>query len=143
MGVVPQLEIWGSSKTLGRVGEAIYVAVEAAHPDACLLLDAYHIYKSGSGFTGLKLINWAAMHMFHINDYPADPPRESIGDGHRILPGDGICPLPSILRDMHAAGFRGALSLELFNRQYWEQDALTVARTGLEKIQAVVAKAMA
>lgn len=143
MDVLPQLEIWGSAKTLGRPSEAIYVAVEAAHPDACLLLDAFHIYKSGSGFEGLKLINWAAMHMFHVNDYPADPPREEVNDGHRIMPGDGVCPLPSILREMHTAGFRGALSLELFNRQYWEQDPLQVAKTGLEKIRAVVRKAFA
>ncbi len=143
MEVVPQLEIWGSSKTLGRVGEAVYVAVEAGHPDACLLLDAYHIYKSGSSFEGLKLINWSAMHLFHINDYPADPPRETIGDGHRIYPGDGVCPLPKVLGDMHTAGFRGGLSLEVFNRDYWKQDPLTVAKTGLEKIRAVVRKAFA
>jgi len=141
MGVVPQLEIWGSSKTLSRPGEAVLVAVESGHPDACLLFDAYHVYKSGSSFTGLKLLNGAAMHNFHINDYPADPPRETIGDGDRVYPGDGVAPLPSILRDLYATGFRGALSLELFNRSYWEQDALTIARTGLEKTRAVVQKA--
>ena len=35
-------------------------------------------------------------------------------------------------------GFNGILSLELFNREYWTQDALTVARTGLEKMRAAV-----
>ena len=142
MGVVPQLEIWGSSKTLSRVGEAIYVAVEAGHRDACLLLDAYHMYKSGSNFEGLRLINWSAMHLFHINDYPADPPRETINDRDRIYPGDGVCPLTSILRDIHAAGYRGGLSLEVFNPDYWKEDPLAVARTGLEKIRAVVRKAL-
>ena len=34
------------------------------------------------------------------------------------------------------------LSLELFNRDYWKQDALTVARTGREKIQALVQRAV-
>jgi len=29
-------------------------------------------------------------------------------------------------------------SLELFNRSYWQQDALLVARTGRENIQALV-----
>jgi sugar phosphate isomerase/epimerase len=143
MGVVPQLEIWGSSKTLGPLGEAAYVVVEARHPDACLLLDAYHIYRSGSSFTGLKLLNGAAMHNFHINDYPADPPREQLNDGHRVYPGDGVCPLPSILRDLHATGFRGAISLELFNREYWQHDALSIARTGLQKTRAVVRSAFA
>jgi len=140
-GVVPQLEIWGSSKTLSRLGEAIFVAVEAAHPDACLLLDAYHLYKGGSDFGGLRLLNGAAMHVFHVNDYPADPPRETINDSHRVFPGDGVAPLGLLLRTLYASGYRGMLSLELFNRKYWKQDALSIAKTGLEKTRAVVRKA--
>jgi len=140
-GVVPELEIWGTSPTLSRPSQATFVAMETAHPDACLLLDAYHMYKGGFDFTGLRLLNWAAMQGFHINDYPADPPREEINDSHRVYPGDGVCPLPSLLRTMHGAGYRGMLSLELFNRDYWQKDdALTIARTGLEKTRAVVRK---
>jgi sugar phosphate isomerase/epimerase len=140
MGVLPQLEIWGTAKTLGRVSEAAFVAIEANHPDACLLLDVYHIYRSGVGFGGLRLLNGRAMHVLHINDYPADPPREKATDADRVYPGDGIAPLPAILGDLFAAGFRGALSLELFNREYWKQEAAVVAKTGLEKIKAAVAK---
>ena len=143
MGVVPQLEIWGSAQTLGTVAEAAFVVVAADHPDACLLLDAFHMYKGNSGFNGLKLLNGAAMHVFHINDYPADPPRETINDGHRVYPGDGVAPLKGLLRDLHATGFRGTLSLELFNREYWKQDPLTVARTGLKKMRETVRKALA
>ena len=100
MGVVPQLEIWGSAKTLGRVSEAAFVAIEANHADACLLLDVYHIYKSGVGFGGLRLLNGRAMHVLHINDYPADPPREKVTDADRVYPGDGVAPLPAILGDL-------------------------------------------
>jgi len=141
-GVVPQLEIWGSAKTLGTVAEAAFVAIAADRPDACLLLDAYHMYKGGSDFNGLKLLNGAAMHCFHINDYPADPPRETISDADRVYPGDGVAPMDSIIRDLYATGFRGALSLELFNREYWKREALSVAATGLEKIKAAVRKAL-
>lgn len=143
MGVVAQLEIWGGSKTLSRLSEAMFVAAEAAHPDACLLLDAYHLYKGGSDFAALRLLNGAAMHTFHINDYPAQPPREKIGDADRVFPGDGIAPLETLIPDLYRSGFRGGLSLELFNRDYWQRDVLDVARTGLEKTKAVVAKALA
>jgi sugar phosphate isomerase/epimerase len=143
VGVVPQLEIWGTAQTLGTVGEAAMVAIQSNHPDACLLLDVYHIFRSGSGFEGLRLLSGAAMHVFHINDYPADPPREQMNDSHRIFPGDGVAPMSQILRDLHATGFRGVLSLELFNRDYWQQDATTVARTGLEKMRQAVRAAMA
>jgi len=142
VGVVPQLELWGSSKTLRRLGEVAYVITEAAHPDACALLDIFHIYRGGSDFAGLRMFNGAAMHMLHVNDYPADPPRDKITDAERILPGDGVAPIVPILRDLRAAGFHGMLSLELFNRELWKQDPLVVARAGLEKIKALVAKAV-
>jgi len=137
MGVLPQLEIWGGSMTLSRASEAAYVVVEAAHPDACVLLDAYHLYKGGSDFDSLRLLSGAAMHLFHMNDYPAEPPRAEITDAHRVYPGDGVAPLRSLVRTLHQTGFRGYFSLELFNRDYWQQDALVVARTGLEKMRAV------
>lgn len=137
-GVVPQVELWGFSKSLSRLGEVVFVAVEAGHPQACVLLDVYHLYKGGSGYGGLKLIGGAGMHVIHANDYPAMPPRAEITDAHRIFPGDGVAPWKAILRDLKAIGFRGALSLELFNREYWKQDAAVVARLGLEKMRALV-----
>lgn len=140
--VIPQLEIWGSAQTLGTVAEAAYVACRADHPDACLLLDAFHMYRGGSGFECLKLLNGAKMHAFHVNDYPDDPPREEINDSYRVYPGDGVCPLAFVLRTLYDTGFRGMLSLELFNRDYWKQDALTVAKTGLAKTRAAVDEAL-
>lgn len=141
-GVVPQLELWGRSKTLSRLDEVADVITKAARPDACALLDVFHIYRGGSDFSGLRMFKGAAMHVFHVNDYPAQPPREKTTDADRIYPGDGVAPMTQILRDLHASGFRGMLSLELFNRKLWEQDPLVVARTGLEKIKAAVAKAI-
>src|SRR5437879_1775839 len=141
-GVAPQVEIWGFSRTLRRLGEAALVAIESGHPLACLLPDVYHLYRGGSDFSGLKLLSGAAIHVIHVNDYPASPPREKITDADRVYPGDGVAPLAALFRDLAGIGFRGALSLELFNRDYWKQDALTVARTGLAKTRAVVRRSL-
>jgi 2-keto-myo-inositol isomerase len=138
IGVVPQLELWGMSRCLSRLGECAQVAIDSGNPQACILTDVYHLYKGGSGFTGLKLLNGAALQVMHMNDYPATPARATITDAHRVYPGDGVAPLPALLRDLRRLGFGGVLSLEVFNREYWKQDALTVARTGLEKMRAVV-----
>lgn len=138
IGVVPQLEVWGFSATLSRLGETLYVLSECGHESACLLPDVYHIYKGGSPFAGLAALAGSVMHVFHMNDYPADPPRESIGDADRVYPGDGVAPLESILTTLLANGFCGALSLELFNRGYWEQPAEEVAKTGLAKMRSAV-----
>lgn len=140
-GITPQLELWGFSKTLSRLGELAFVASEAGHPDACILPDIYHIYKGGSSFEGLKMLNGQHIHCFHVNDYPADPPRATIADKHRVHVGDGIAPVTKILQMVHQAGCRGMLSLELFNPEYWQQDPLKVATEGLSKVKAAVAKA--
>ncbi len=143
MGVVPALELWGPSKNLHRLGEAMFVVIESGHPKACLLGDVYHIYKGGSDFNGLKMLSAGALPVLHMNDYPADPPREKIGDRDRVMPGDGIAPLKQILRDLSENHSRAVLSLELFSPAYWEKDALEVARTGLAKMKAAVETALA
>jgi sugar phosphate isomerase/epimerase len=143
IGVAPQVEVWGFSKSLSRLGETAQVAIESGHPLACVLADVYHLHKGGSGFGGLRLLGPGALQVFHMNDYPADPPRARITDADRIYPGDGVAPLVPMLRDLYNLGFRGLLSLELFNRTYWKQDANVVAKTGLDKMKAVVAKALA
>jgi len=140
-GVVPQVEVWGSSKNLHRLGQSMFVVIESGHPKACLLPDVYHIYKGGSDFTGLKTITSETIQVFHLNDYPADPPRATIGDGDRVMPGDGIAPLAQILRTLLDNGSRAVLSLELFSAVYWKKDPLEVARTGLAKMKAAVARA--
>ncbi len=138
--VIPQAEVWGFSTTLSKLGETMLVAVESKHPAACILPDVYHLHKGGSEFHGLSLIAGSAIHCFHMNDYPADPPRAMIADKDRVYPGDGIAPLTSILKSLFANGFAGTLSLELFNPEYWKQDPHLVAKTGLEKMKAAVAK---
>jgi 2-keto-myo-inositol isomerase len=142
MGVTPGLELWGPSRNLHRLGQCMFVLVESGHPKACFVGDVYHIYKGGSDFTGLRMLSAAAMPVLHMNDYPADPPRERIRDGDRVMPGDGIAPLPRIFRYLRESNSQAVLSLELFSQVYWEKDALEVARTGLAKMKAAVEKSL-
>jgi 2-keto-myo-inositol isomerase len=137
IGVVPQVEVWGPSRTLGRLGEAACVAIDAGHPKACILPDVYHLYRGGSNIGGIKLLSPSAIHVFHFNDYPADPPRTKLTDADRVYPGDGVAPLRSLLHDLSMGGFRVTLSLELFNRKLWAQDPLSVVKTGLDKLKAL------
>ena len=143
VGVVPQVELWGFSKNLSRLEEVLHVAAGADHPDACVLLDVYHLYKGGCEFNNMDLVPGRKMHCLHMNDYPADPPRAEIGDKDRVYPGDGVAPLNRILRDLASGGFTGTLSLELFNPNYHKRPAQEVADTGLQKMKQAVAAAFA
>jgi sugar phosphate isomerase/epimerase len=137
LGVVPQLEFWGGSANLNHLAQAAYVAARAGHPDACVLADVYHLHKGGTDPAALKLLGREAVRVFHMNDYPADPPRETIKDSNRVWPGDGIAPMKQILTHLAANHCRVMLSLELFNADYWKLPALDACRTGLAKMKAV------
>lgn len=137
VGCLPQLEVWGFSKNLSKLSEVLHVAAAAQHPDACVLPDVYHLYKGGSNFNDLGLLAGNKIHVFHMNDYP-DMPRDKITDADRVYPGDGIAPIGDILKTVIASGFKGVLSLELFNREYWKMDPLENATIGLKKMKSVI-----
>jgi len=140
IGVVPELELWGFSKNLGRLSECVAVAMETGHQNACVLADVFHLYKGDSDFRGVRLLGPDAIQVLHMNDYPNDPPREKIDDSFRVYPGDGVAPLTDLLQTLRRTGGQKVLSLELFNRKYWSEDALVVAKTGLARMKAVAAK---
>ena len=133
--VTPIVEIWGFSKTLRRLGEALCIAAECGETKACILPDVYHLYKGGSDFAGLGLVAGSAVGIFHVNDYPKID-RARITDADRLYPGDGIAPLKEVFATLRATNYSGYVSLELFNRDYWKQDPLEVAKTGLSKTKA-------
>jgi len=141
VGLVPELELWGFSKNLNHLGECVWVAMETGHPKACVLPDVFHLHKGGSDFRGMRLLGPGTLQVLHLNDYPNDPPADKIDDSYRVYPGDGQAPLVEIVRALRQTGGQKVLSLEVFNRQYWSEDPLTVAKTGLAKMKTVAEKA--
>jgi 2-keto-myo-inositol isomerase len=137
IGIVPQLELWGFSKNLSRLGECVCVAMETGHKKACVLADIFHMYKGGSDYRGFRLLGPDAVQVLHMNDYPGEPPRAQIDDSYRIYPGDGSAQVVEILRSLRTNGGQKVLSLELFNKKYWAADPLEVAKTGLVKLKSV------
>jgi sugar phosphate isomerase/epimerase len=138
VGVTPLVEVWGHSASLGKLGETLLAAMECGTDGGAVLPDVYHLYKGGSGFGGLKLVSSAAIGIFHVNDYPRIE-RGKIVDQDRVYPGDGVAPLKDVFATLRQIGYAGFLSLELFNREYWKQDPLEVAATGLRKLKAALA----
>lgn len=138
-GVMPQLELWGFSKNLSRLSEVMYVAIESGHPSARVLLDVFHLFKGSSGGDCLNLVGKPALEIFHMNDYPASATAATVTDADRVYPGDGVAPLKALLQSLKSPDKSVVLSLEVFNKNYYAQDALTVAKTGFERLKAVTA----
>jgi sugar phosphate isomerase/epimerase len=138
-GVAPAFEFLGPTKGLPTLGQAAAVAMESGRPEAGLVADTFHMYRGGSAWSGIRLTSGSLYAVWHINDVPKEPPQFELKDADRLYPGDGILPLAQALKDLWAVGFRGPLSLEIFNREEWKKDPAEVARIGLEKMRRVIA----
>ncbi len=134
-GVMPQLEFWGAFPAFFHLSQALAVAAAADDPDAKILADVYHLFRGGSGFEGLKLVDGNAISIFHLNDFSGSIPRTEQQDKDRVFPGDGAAPLQDLANTLRAKGGQIILSLELFNPEYYAMDADYVAKTGLEKMK--------
>lgn len=139
-GVMPQLEFWGASDIFWHLGQALMVVGVAGDTDARILPDIYHMFKGGSDFNSLEMINGDLIDLFHLNDYTNLKPREQQSDEDRVYPGDGEAPIEKVLHFLNKSEREKVLSLELFNKNYWQEDAMIVAKTGLEKMKNLVSK---
>ena len=138
-GVMPQLEFWGASNVLWHMGQVLMIAAVANDPDVKILPDVFHMFRGGSGYDTLKMLKGNMIDIFHMNDFLSTISREEQKDADRVYPGDGAAPMAQILTDLNNMGGEKVLSIELFNRKYWEEDALVVAETGLKKLKALTA----
>ena len=137
-GISVALEFVGFIESIHRFGDAAGIATDANIPEACLIMDTFHLHRGGSGFEGIRHIQGNFIADFHINDVPAEPPREEMSDKHRIYPGDGVLPLASVLQQLKQIGYTGPLSVEMFNEEHYAQDSQVVAETALRKTLEVI-----
>lgn len=137
-GVKPAMEFLGFVDGVNQVKHAWEVITVADHPDSTVVLDPFHIFRGGGEIDDMRGIPGDKIAVFHFNDAPASPPREQQTDADRVYPGDGILDLRQMISILREVGYRGVISLELFNPNYWQEDAREVARIGLEKMKAVI-----
>jgi 2-keto-myo-inositol isomerase len=133
VGIEPYLEFWGMTKPLSRLSDALFIAMQSGLPDVKILLDHYHMYIGGSPLSSLKYMNGANIGIVHVDDFPEDVSGAVLND--RVFPGEGILPTHELAGLLHQIGYGGYLSLELFIEDYRGENALEVARRGLDSIK--------
>ena len=99
-----------------------------------LVLDSCHWHASGS--QPLNSFPVDRLALVHVNDAPDKAPRE-IEDEDRVLPGEGVIKLTTLLGDLKARKYAGPWSLETFNPTYWREDPPSVARRGKAAVDAL------
>lgn len=135
IGVPASLEFLGFVAGVHTIEAAWEICRAVDHPRATITNDAWHLFRGGSSDATLDQIPAERISIVHWDDAPAQPERTAQTDAHRVMPGDGILPLAALADQLRRIGYRGVLSLELFNRDYWKQDPLAVAKAGLAKMK--------
>ena len=138
IGIRVAIEFIGFIKGVHTLGQAAAIAIEADRAEARIVADTFHVYRGGSSFKAVCHLDGDLFAVWHYNDAPKEPERFKQRDGDRVYPGDGVLPLPKLLRDLWAQGFRGPLSLELFMRSEWKRPAAEVAKIGMEKMRKTI-----
>ena len=86
----------------------------------------------------IAMLDESQIAISHFNDTPALPAREQQHDCDRVMPGDGHLELSRYVELLRETGYSRYLSLELFRKDLWAQNAQEVANIGLDKMRTVV-----
>ena len=129
-GAMPTFEYISFFESVYQLEQAWQIVQDVDDPDATLIVDAFHSWNSNSSPNILREIPVERISHYHIDDaHPDIPPRKQL-DPDRVMLGDGVIDLKSEIQILKDKGYSGAVSLELFNPQLWEQDPLQVLQIG-------------
>jgi sugar phosphate isomerase/epimerase len=137
IGIVPSMEFLGFVDGIKDVASAWAIASGTGDPDATIVADVFHMIRGGGRVDDLLSVPGDRLANFHINDLPAQPNPLTQKDEDRVMVGEGIADLPRVIANLRTIGYRGPLSLELFNHELWVQDPASVIRRGIERIRAL------
>jgi 2-keto-myo-inositol isomerase len=135
------VEFSRGSTFIGTLSTSLQMTREAAHPNVRPMFDCYHFWAGQSKFEDLDLIRSNEIVHVHFQDVPADLPRELLGQTTRVIPGDGISPLPRILRKLSEKGYAGPLSVELFRPEFQNADPYEMASRIRAKAEPIMREA--
>ncbi len=102
-----------------------------------LILDSFHICVRGNPIEPIAELPGDKIALVQIADAPAllmDP--MSLGRHYRSYPGQGDYPIVDYLDAATRAGYRGPLSLEIFNDQFRGASAQMIAVDGMRALRA-------
>jgi len=137
VGVKPTFEYICFFASARSLADAWQVVRTIDDEDATLLLDSFHNFNTQSTLGQLTEIPLERISHYHVSDGGRNKPAGQQADPDRVMPGEGAADLVAEVRHLKSRGYRGTVSLELFNRELWERPPLEVAKLGLERLRAL------
>jgi 2-keto-myo-inositol isomerase len=136
-GVKLAVEFNSQAEQLNTLEAVRELMARAAHPACGLLLDTYHLGRSGAGPRAIEAV--AAAEIAYVQY--SDVPRSGLEPGRaidRLPPGRGTVPFKEIFAVLSDKGYAGYLSYEAPNPSAWARPAHEVARDALAATRAVL-----
>jgi 4-hydroxyphenylpyruvate dioxygenase len=111
--------------------DAWEVVRRADHPAVGLVLDSFHVLARKTDLTAIRSIPKDRIVLVQMADAPKlDMDYLSWSRHYRCFPGQGDLPIDDFMLALHATGFDGLLSLEIFNDRFRAGSARSVAVDG-------------
>jgi sugar phosphate isomerase/epimerase len=98
-------------------------------------LDVYHVWWDPALQAQIVRAGAKRLLAYHVCDWLV-PTRDLLND--RGMMGDGIIELKKVRRWVEAAGYAGAIEVEIFSDRWWAEPADTVLDTCVERYKSVV-----
>ena len=135
-GVRLALEFNSQAEQLNALEPMREVLSKAGHGHCGLLLDSYHIGRSGCTLRMLEDVRPEEIAYVQYSDVPRSTTPGQVLD--RLPPGRGIVPFKEFFALVRAKGYRGFLSYEAPNTEAWKRPPTDVAREALAATRAVL-----
>jgi len=139
-GVRLALEFNSAHPVINNLQAGAAVVARANHPNCGLLLDTYHMERSGSGGRGFESYPAEKIFAFQFSDVPAGPPAAARRPTDRLLPGKGTVRWREVFQLLQEKHYTGHLSYEAPNPDTWARPAQEVAREAVEATRALLAQ---
>ena len=136
------LEFNSQAEQFNTLDSAREVLAKAGHPACGLLLDTYHLQRSGR--FGQSFADLPAEEIVYVQY--SDVPREGLRPGYatdRLPPGHGVIDFNEVRALISDKAYTGALSYEGPNPAAWERDPTQVAEEALQASRAAFALVVA
>lgn len=136
-GVRLAVEFNSQCEQLNALGPMREVMARAGHPQTGLLLDTYHLGRTGAAPRDLDDVRPGEIAYVQYSDVP----RTGLEPGKaldRLPPGQGSVPFKAIFAAIAALGYGGYLSYEAPNPSAWARPAEDVAAEALKATLAVL-----
>lgn len=112
----------------------------AGRTNCGMLLDAYHLERSGRGGRGFEDVASEEIFAFQFSDVPPAPIGDVKRPTDRLLPGDGIVDWDAVFGLLAEKRYTGHLSLEAPNPATWARSPYEVAAEAVERTRAILGR---